>query len=130
MGTTFLKSLSDFPLKTRAGDFAWILMLRKKMTQIDNWNFFCQIDVEISKATLNCFTKQCDGLGRNRSGITLHVGLLKQPINEFKPVKCTEVRSAPLIHFKRLVLYVLKLVRKFKFYIEMTISGSKRVKVR
>ena len=45
---------------------------------------------------------------------------------------CTEVRSAPLIHFQKhflnKVFYILKLVRKFKFHIGMTISGSKSVK--
>ena len=45
---------------------------------------------------------------------------------------CTEVGSAPLIHFKKLfwnkVFYTLKLVRKFKFYTWMTLSGSKSVK--
>ena len=44
----------------------------------------------------------------------------------------TEVGSAPLIHFQKLfwnkVFYTLKLVRKFKFYIWMTLSGSKSVK--
>ena len=47
-------------------------------------------------------------------------------------VYCTEVRSAPLIHFQKLfgnkVFYILELVRKFKSYIGMTISGSKRDK--
>ncbi len=44
----------------------------------------------------------------------------------------TEVGSATLIHFQKLfwnkVFYILKLVREFKLYIWMTISGSKSVK--
>ena len=45
---------------------------------------------------------------------------------------CTEVRSLPLINFQKLfwnkVFGILELVRTFKFYIGMTISGSKSVK--
>ena len=43
----------------------------------------------------------------------------------------TEVGHAPLIHFQKLflnkVFYILKLVRKFQFYIWLTISGCKSV---
>ena len=59
-------------LSARTGDLARILNLRNKYDT--NWQltiFFCQIDVEISKATLKCSTKQCANDYSQHNGVKL-----------------------------------------------------------